>query len=274
MPTTTVGRTKLYYECQGSGPPVVFIAGLGADHHRWDPAVERLRHRYTCITVDNRGVGQSSRPRTGYDMPDLTRDTLGLLKKLSITRTHIVGMSMGGMVALNIALEQPGVAASIVLAGSMAAPDARLLHVLRSRETMQRRMRPYEYTWALAAWMYSSKTLGTPGLVDGFAQRAADNPHPKALHAYRQLVDGIERYDVRASLGKISVPTLVMVGEEDILTPVHLSRELAAGIPGAELVELPGLGHFGVAEDPDAFVAPIARFLDGVAFQLGLAPPR
>ena len=244
MPTTTVGRTKLYYECQGSGPPVVFIAGLGADHHRWDPAVERLRHRYTCITVDNRGVGQSSRPRTGYDMPDLTRDTLGLFKKLSITRTHIVGMSMGGMVALNIALEQPGVAASIVLAGSMAA------------------------------WMYSSKTLGTPGLVDGFAQRAADNPHPKALHAYRQLVDGIERYDVRASLGKISVPTLVMVGEEDILTPVHLSRELAAGIPGAELVELPGLGHFGVAEDPDAFVAPIARFLDGVAFQLGLAPPR
>ncbi len=96
MPTALVGRIRLYYECEGTGPPLLFISGLGADHHLWAPVVARLKDRYMCITFDNRGIGQSSRPRSGYAIPDLTRDTLGLLERLSISRAHILGMSMGG----------------------------------------------------------------------------------------------------------------------------------------------------------------------------------
>ena len=261
MPTTTLGRIKLYYERAGNGPSLIFISGLGADHRLWAPVVERLKDRYECITFDNRGIGQSSRPRSGYAITDLTRDTLGLLERLSVSRIHIVGMSMGGMVAVSIALQRPEMVGGLVVAGSMAAPDARVMHVLNSRKVMQRRMNRYDYFWALAGWMFAPEALRDPAFANGFARRAAENPYPQALSAFDQLVDGIGQFDVRASLEEIRPPTLVLVGEQDILTPPYLSRALAEGIPGTELVVLPGLGHFCASEDPEAFAGHVSRFL-------------
>ncbi len=258
---TSVGRIKLNYQREGKGFPLLFISGLGANLQLWAPVVEHLKSHYECITFDNRGIGQSSRPRSGYTIPDLTRDTLGLLDKLSILRTHIVGMSMGGMVALTIALERPDVIDRLVLVGSAARPDPRLIHVLNSRKFMQKRMSRYEYFWALAGWMFGPEALGKPGFADDFARKAADNPHPQALNAFNQLVDGIGQFDVRGQLKKIKQPTLVIVGEQDILTPPHLSRILAKGIPNTKLLELPGLGHFCATEDPKGFAERIANFL-------------
>ncbi|MFQ5859947.1 MAG: alpha/beta fold hydrolase [Dehalococcoidia bacterium] len=267
MPTVTVGRLRLYYERAGTGEPVMFISGLGADHNLWYPIVERLKGRYECIIFDNRGIGQSSKPRIGYTMDDLTRDTLGLLDKLSLSKVHVVGMSMGGMVALNMALERPAVVSSMVLSGSMAAPDPRLMLVLNSRKVMQRRMKRSEYFRALAPWMFGPDTLGRPGFLESFVRERSENPYPQRLQAFGQLVDGIGAFDVRASLGRIRVPTLVLVGEQDILTPPHLSRALAQGIPGAELVVLPGLSHFCASEDPDRFAEQLLRFFGGGALR-------
>ena len=261
---TTVGRIKLCYELEGTGPPILFISGLSANKEFWIPVVEQLSPRHKCITFDNRGIGQSSRPRRGYTIPDLARDTVGLLSRLSISRAHVVGMSMGGMVAQTIALQRPTLVDGLVLAGSLAAPDPRLMHVLNSRKFMQRRMSRYEYFWALAAWMFGPEALGKSGFADDFARRAVDNPHPQSLYAFDQLVEGIGQFDARAELNKISQPTLVMVSEQDILTPLHLSRILAEGIPNAEMVVLPNVGHFCVTEDPRGFADHVASFLKRV----------
>jgi pimeloyl-ACP methyl ester carboxylesterase len=109
--------------------------------------------------------------------------------------------------------------------------------------------------------MLGPETLGKPGYTDGFAQKAADNPHAQALHAYDQLVDGIGQFDGRSQLKQIRQPALVMVGEHDILTTPHQAKDLADGITGAELVVLPDVGHFCHLEDPKGFTRPIDRFL-------------
>ncbi len=267
MSIVTVGRIKLGYQRQGTGPPILFISGLGADRQLWIPVVEQLRHQFECITFDNRGTGQSSRPRTGYTMPDLTRDTLGLLDRLSISRTHVVGISMGGIIAQNIAVQRPDLVSGLVLVSSFAAPGPRLMHVLNSHKFMQRHLGRYEYFyWALAPWMFGPETLGKPGFTNNFAKKAADNHHPQALYALDQLVDGIGQFDTQAQLNKIRQPTLVIAGEHDILTPPHGVQSLAEGIPGAELVVLPGVGHSCASEDPEAFANCVARFLRKVSY--------
>ena len=264
MSIATVEGIDLYYQREGSGPPILFISGLSGGHHSWTPSVALLKQRYECITFDNRGIGQSSRPQTGYTMPDLTRDTLSLLDKLSILHTHIVGMSMGGLVAQNIALQRPDLVGCLVLVASFAAPCPRFMHVLNSRKFLQKKMDRYEYSWTLAPWMLGPASFGKPGFVDAFAKKAADNPHPQALHAYDQLVDGIGQFDSRAQLDQIRQPTLVMVGEYDILTAPHQAKALADGITGSELAVLPGVGHFCHLEDPQGFTGRIDRFLKSV----------
>lgn len=265
MPFVTAGRIRLYYEEEGCGQVLLFISGLGADHGFWAPVVRLLRDQYRCITFDNRGIGQSSRPRRGYTIPDLTRDTLGLIRALSLSRVNILGMALGGMVAQRIAADRPELVTSLISVGSMARPDVRLLHVLNSRKLMQRRMTRYEYFWALCAWMFGPVALSRSGFVETFARRAADNPHPQSLYAFDQLVNGLAQFDSRALLSKIQAPTLVMVGDQDILTPLSLSQVLAEGIPKAELVVLPGLGHFCALEDPEAFASHVAGFLARVS---------
>jgi 3-oxoadipate enol-lactonase len=261
MSITTVGGIELYYQREGGGPPILFISGLGGAHNSWAPSVALLKQRYACITFDNRGIGQSSMPQTGYTIPDLTRDTLSLLDKLSISHTHIIGMSMGGLIAQSIALQEPERVGGLVLVSSFAAPCPRLMHVLNSRKFLQKKMDRHEYTWALAAWMLGPASIGKPGFVDAFAKKAADNPYPQAQHAYDQLVDGIGQFDSRAQLEQIRQPTLVMVGEHDVLTTPHQAKALAEGITGAELVVLPDVGHSCHLEDPHGFTDRIDRFL-------------
>ena len=261
MPTISAGRLKIFYEREGSGPPLVFIAGLGADHHFWSPLLEQLRGRYDCVVFDNRGNGLSSRPRNGYAPSDIAADTLALMDGLGIERAHLFGWSLGGMVAQWIALEHPERIRGMVLAGSMAKADARMMHILRTRKLMQRRMKPQEYFTVLASFMYGAKVLAQPEFVRGYVRRAANNPHPQALHAFDQLVEGIGAFDSRSRLRRIKTPTLVLVGEEDILTTPERSRELAKGIPGAELEILPGVSHFCGTEDPKRVATLTHRFL-------------
>ncbi len=265
MAIIKVGRIKLGYQREGTGnPPIIFISGLSMDKEFWAPVVEHLKHQYECITFDNRGVGESSKPRSGYTIPDLARDTMGLLDRLSISRAHVVGCSMGGMVAQVMALQRPELVAGLVILGSMASRDHRSAHVIKTRSFLQRRLNRYEYSLTVAAWFFGPEALAKPGYAEDWARKEAEKPHPQALYAFDQLVDGIGQFDVRAQLKNIHQPTLVTVGEQDILTPPYQSRIIAESIPGAELVVLPGVGHFCITEDPRGFADRVASFLKRV----------
>ena len=264
MPTIKIRDIKIYYKREGAGTPLLFISGLGGDHQVWAPVVERLKHRYECIRFDNRGIGQSSRPRNGYTVSNQTQDVLGLLDALSVSQAHIVGQSMGGMIAQNIALLRPRLVRSLVLLASSAAMDSRTNYSISSRIIMQKRMTRYEYFRAIVPWFFGPETLSKPGFVENWAKKAASNPSRQSINAFSQLAGGIAEFDGRAQLKNIRQPTLVMVGEQDILTPPYMSRALAEGIPGAELVVFPGRGHMCVLEDTKAVIERIASFLERV----------
>jgi pimeloyl-ACP methyl ester carboxylesterase len=264
MPTVKVGDIKVSYERQGTGFPILFIAGLSAGKDAWIPVVEHLKHQYECITFDNRGIGESSRPASGYTPQDLTNDALGLMDCLSLSRVHIVGQSMGGTTAQLIALERPELVHGLILVGSSAMRDARTSYVLNSRKVLQRSLTRYEYfAFAVAPWFFGRESLGKPGFIDAWAKKLAEKSNPQSLHAYNQLVDGWTGHNISSQLKAIIQPTLVMVGEEDILT-LHQSRMVAESIPGAELLVLPGLGHSCIREDLEGFVNHVASFLKRV----------
>ena len=130
---------------------------------------------------------------------------------------------------------------------------------------LQTRLTPYEYFLVQASWMFGPKTLSKPGFVENYARKMADNPHPQAKHAFEQLADGVANFDTREQLKDIRSPTLVIVGEEDIMATPAQSRVLAEGIPGAELLVLPELGHFClVTEGSKQFAESVAGFLKRV----------
>lgn len=264
MPTIKVKGIKIYYERKGAGNPVLLISGIGGDHLNWAPVVERLKDRYECISFDCRGIGLSSRPKTGYTIPDLTRDALGLLDALSISRVHVIGQSMGGMIAQSMALQRPKLVCSLIFLASLAASDSRANHALHSRIAMMKYMTRYEYFWATAAWFFSLESLSKPDYIEKWAKKASSKPNPQSVNAFSQLADAVAKFDGRGQLNKIRQPTLVMVGEQDILTPPYMSRILADGIPGAKLVVFPGRGHQALLEDTNAVVGRMKSFLNRV----------
>jgi 3-oxoadipate enol-lactonase len=129
---------------------------------------------------------------------------------------------------------------------------------------MQKRMTRYEYFWTLAPWFFGPKTFAKPGFIDNWAKKAASNPHPQPLRVFSQLVEAGSQFDNRAQLKNIRQPTLVMVGECDILIPPYQSRALAKGIPGAEMEMIPGVGHQCVIEDAQGVIDRVTSFLKRV----------
>jgi pimeloyl-ACP methyl ester carboxylesterase len=265
MPIVKVGRINISYLREGSGaPPIILIAGLSMGKEFWVPVVEHLKQHYDCIMFDNRGVGESSRPRSGYTPYDMMEDTVGLLDKLSIPQAHVVGCSMGGRIAQLMALRKPERVAGLVLMGSTVTRDPRSFHVQKTRSFLQRRLSRYEYSLVVASWFFGPKALAQPGFAEEWAKKEAKKLHPQSLHAFNQILAGGAKLNLREELKNIRKPTLVMVGEDDILTPPYQSRIIAENIPGAELLILPEVGHFCVLEDPRGSADPIAGFLKRV----------
>ena len=163
-----------------------------------------------------------------------------------------------------MALRKPELISGLVLMGSMATRDPRSGHVIKTRALLQRRLSRYEYSLFVASWFFGPKYLAKPGFAEDWAKEESKKPNPQSLHAFDQLVAGGVTLNLKEELKNIRKPTLVMVGEDDILTPPYQSRILAENITGAELLILPGVGHFCVIEDPKGSADPIASFLKRV----------
>ena len=212
MPVIKVGRINIGYQQKGSGPPVIFISGLSADKEHWDPVADQLKDKYDCITFDKRGNGESSAPRHGYTTADLTGDTVGLLDKLGISRAHVVGISLGGKVAMSVAFHYPERVVGLVLLGVFAGDrDARTRHWMNMRKLLQRRLNRYEYSMLAAFQFFGREAHSRPGFVEDWAKKEAEKPHPQKSYAFDQLLEEGGDFNVAEHLKDIRQPTLVMV---------------------------------------------------------------
>ncbi|MBI5089806.1 MAG: alpha/beta fold hydrolase [Actinobacteria bacterium] len=271
---------RLHYEAFGrsSAPAVLMIQGLGADKHGWDMQRFVLAARYRVIAFDNRGAGRSDKPFGHYDLEQMAEDAIAVLDHAKVDRAHVVGASMGGAIAQIVALRHPHRVRSLTLACTACRNHAWRRELLHS--------------WAVHA------TERGMGAMTREAARRVTGPRsfrrllpafgwlgPLALgrtsHAFAAQVRAILAADesMAEHLAEITVPALVLVGNQDILTPRGDSEELAERLPNAELVVISGAAHGFMVEHATTFNRVLLEFLSRVTDEQSrsaapaLAPP-
>jgi 3-oxoadipate enol-lactonase len=253
------GITKHYTLDGPAGAPVVTLShSLATTLAMWDPQMPALTARYRVLRYDTRGHGQTDAPGGPYSLELLAADAAALLRALGIARTHWVGLSMGGMIGQTLALAEPGLVASLALCdtSSRVPPEARPTWVDRIRTAETAGMAPLVEP-TIGRWFTPGFVASRPDVVEPV--RAMIRGTPPA--GYVGCCHAIAALDLTDRLSAITVPTLVIVGEEDQGTPVAASRAIQERIRGAELVILKGASHLSNMEQPAAFSSALTDFL-------------
>ena len=253
MPTAHVNDIDLNYVLEGEGEQtIVLINGLADDLVSWDfqvPALLAAGHR--VLRFDNRGIGESSAPAGPYTSRMLADDAKALVDHLGLTDFHLMGVSMGGMIAQEYALAYGEDLRSLTLACTYAAPGEFCSRMFAMWADLAREMgvafvMRHVSLWAFTVPFFETRTADAAEFEDAMAGL------PMSFEAYLSQLNVIQQHDTTDRLGQVSVPTLVLAGEEDILIPVRLSRRLHDGIEGSRWATVPG-GHACLWESPDPF---------------------
>ena len=262
MPIIHVNEIDINYLLEGDGPEtVVLINGLADDLLSWVYQSDALLAAgFRVLRFDNRGIGESSKPAGPYTTALFAADAKALVDKLGLTNFHLMGVSMGGMIAQEYALAYPQDLRSLTLACTYAAPG------------------PF-CSRMFSLWSEIAPVMGVPTVMrdvtlwaftqDFFAKREAELQEfetamiymNQSVAAYLAQLHSIRYHDTTSRLGQIGVRTLVLAGEEDILIPVHLSKELHELIPGSQFATTKG-GHGCIWEHPDSFNEQFIRFIN------------
>jgi pimeloyl-ACP methyl ester carboxylesterase len=252
---------ELHFESTGAGAPVLLVMGLGMTATGWWRTVPVLAERLRVIAFDNRGVGRSSRPPGPYSVPQLADDAVAVLDAAGVERAHVYGISLGGMIAQEIALRHPHRVDALVLgattpggSAAVAADDATLAFFHRRGE-----MPAEEAVWASVPYNYGARTrTERAGLIgEDIVERLR---YPIEPEPYRAQLAAALGHDAVDRLPAIAAPTLVVHGDGDRMVAPENARLIATAIPGAELLMLPGAGHLYPTDDPEADRA-VLRFL-------------
>jgi pimeloyl-ACP methyl ester carboxylesterase len=263
MPTLHLRGIDLHYADTGpaasSTPPVVFLNGLAGDHLYWMGQVRALAKRFRCLALDNRDSGQSTYPTTPYTLADLADDVAGLLAALEQPAAHVVGLSLGGMIAQELALRHPQRVRSLFLVGTLARCDGWFNATLDAFALIRRQVPDTgAFFDALLPWLVSYRYFESPGRVEWLKALLHGNPHAQRLDGFFRQFDAIRKHDTTGRLKEVRCPALVAVGEDDMIVPPRYARQLAGLLPQARLEVLPEVGHAPPIEAP----RPFNRLLD------------
>jgi 3-oxoadipate enol-lactonase len=254
MPILELADARIAYDLAGSGPPIVFLHGVGSSRQTWRAQLTEFSATHTAVAIDARGYGGSwTRPET-VSMARIAADTAAVIQAVGGGPAHVCGLSMGGVVALHVWRDHPDVVLSLVLADSWAwhpiaaaGQDARLAAIDAS-------------DMASLAQLRMPAVYG-PGASPLLVQRGVETFASLDKSVYRAATADLWGVDMRRVAGSVTVPTLVLVGEHDSVAPPDLSRQLAGLIPGAQLVIIPDAGHLPNEETPAAFNEAVRSFL-------------
>src|SRR5258708_2083546 len=254
----------LYYEVHGEGPPLVLVMGIGYDSSLWKLGqLPALSTRFQVVIFDNRDAGRSSRAAAAYTIADMADDAARLMDGLAIDRAHLLGLSMGGMIGLEFALRHSARLDHLILSGCGAAPARVVFDPIRTWNWVKANDKSGEtFACQQFTWLFSTEFRRNKEAVQQTLAMLSSNPHPLSPEAYDRQAQAYLQYDALDRLGGIKASTLVVVGEQDLLTPPHVCREVASRIPGATLEVIKGAGSSDVVpiERPDDFNGVVPPF--------------
>jgi pimeloyl-ACP methyl ester carboxylesterase len=255
---TAGSAVELSYTAVGNGPPVILIMGLNASGAAWQPHVEQWERSFRCIVPDNRGAGASPAPPGPYETAELAEDYADLIGRLDLGACKVVGISMGGAIAQELALHHPELVERLVLVATWAGPDAYVADVLRGIGRIRTLADEATFTSHLQTLIWTPQWFaGHHG--DLLAARKV--PPDVGVAPLQAQIGACLRHDTRSRLGRIAAPTLVTAGGEDRLIPRHLATEVADAIPGARYELFERTGHVHHWEELGRFNDLVGEFL-------------
>ncbi len=252
MSKVNVNNVELYYQSEGEGSEViVFSHGYLMNNTMFNKIINTFKNRFRCVSFDHRGHGQSEVTAKGYELDNLVTDAISFIESLDVTAVHFVGMSTGGFVGMRIALRRPDLLKSLVLMDTSAEGET---EEAAKKNKLLLRMIKYVGWW----------TVINPIMSILFHKSFLEDDSRKAeVSKWRNIVKGhnkkgilpfgqgiFERKSVLEELVDLSVPTAVIVGEQDIATPLDCSQRMADIIPNAKLYKIPDSGHSAAVEKP------------------------
>ncbi|HJR59989.1 MAG TPA: alpha/beta fold hydrolase [Vicinamibacterales bacterium] len=263
--TVRANGQELYFEIHGRGAPLVLVMGIGYDATLWTLAqVPALSQAFQVVIFDNRDAGRSSTATGPYTIDDMADDVAALMDGLSIECAHLLGLSMGGMIAQAFALRHASRLDRLVLTGCGAAPARAAFDPIRTWNWVKATDKTGEvFACQQFTWLFSTAFLRNREAVQQTIDFLTSNPHPVGPEAYNRQAQAYLAYDGLDRLAAIASPTLVIAGEQDLLTPPWICREVAERIPGSqfEIITGDGSSHVVPIERPHDFNRLVTAFL-------------
>jgi pimeloyl-ACP methyl ester carboxylesterase len=257
LPCLRLDDAVLAYDEAGSGTLLTFLHGVGSDRRTWAGQINRFARSHRVLAPDLRGHGDSRAAAASISIERFASDCTALIEHSSTGPAHVCGLSMGAIVALQLWAQRPDLVRSLVLADSWA-------HHPEAAAGLEARLAAIDATPLRELAEQRMPAVLGPGAAPSLVRRAVEVMAGKEPAAYRRSNQVLWGADMRAVAAGVRVPTLVLVGERDTITPPPLSEQLANLIPGARLAVIPGAGHLSNEEDPDAFDRLLAAFLQEV----------
>ncbi|GAB4192671.1 MAG: alpha/beta hydrolase [Coleofasciculaceae cyanobacterium] len=263
MPVIQVNGINLFYTIQGSSEndTLLLIAGFDSDSLTWAAMMRSLVEQYQVLRFDNRGIGQSSAPDSPYSLKQIADDAVALLDYLHISQVHVAGHSMGGQIAQELTLAHPEKIQSLILLSSWASRDEKFNALMELFGDLTQQLEGTLYQKVLLPWLFTDAFYSTPGAMEQLISMIENQPFPPTSHGLYHQSRAILTSDTSDRITHIHCPTLVMVGKEDLITPVKFSQQLAQSIPNAELVILEQGGHALMVESADTVANVMLDFL-------------
>ena len=251
---------ETFGEPTAAGGAVILIHGVGLNRHMWERQIEALAEHYRVVTYDLFGHGESPPPPSRPSLTLLSNQLRTLLDDLRLEKAAIVGFSLGGMIARRFAMDHRERLSALAILASAHRRDPAAQRAIEQRvEDTRRNGTAATVEAALDRWFTDAFRSSTPEIVNRVRKWVLANDSDVYPDLYRLLADGVE--ELIAPADPVGCPTLVMTGEEDVGNSPAMAHAIAAEIPGARTVILPGLRHMAMMEAPDAFNRPLLSFL-------------
>lgn len=263
MPQAKLRDISLYYQIHGSGDPLLLIGGLSSDNYSWSGVIRGFAAHFHVIVFDNAGCGRSGIRRTGCTIRAMAHDAIKLLDFLRIKKAHIIGHSMGGYIAQELAINYPQRVGRLILASTAAVSSSRN-NILFEDMYIKLKEEGHSEAWLKRwnFWLFSPRLLHDSTFIKAFISNSLKYPYLQKPAGFKSQIAAIAAFDARARMAAIKAETLILEGKHDILITPEEAEMSAKGILKSTFRILDGAAHAIHLEDPKLFVTAVLGFLN------------